>query len=317
MTNQEKNEYIADITPEKISEEIIKHCSVKIERKKLIDICLKNLVDPSFIKDTATDSISTKVKSKTGSILEIMIADNKVTQDKDKYILISKELKNNPDINTIQRGVKRDVIIRETVLRSLKGGPCGKEEIIARAKKELIAEDSALPDNIMRSDTCRVLSAMCKNKEIVSVGAAYRLPENAGALAALSPEDFVNKCISLLSKWFEEKGYGNITALNTDSPHDGGIDGKISGRDGLGFKENLIIQVKHQATPHVVKLCDVQQFAGAFYASAEATKAIFITNGKFNKETCDFAKKCKYLILMDGDMLLESAKNLSFAFGDN
>lgn len=312
------------ITVEEAKEIIILNFNKKyILRKLLIDKCIEGLkLSKAELKDKSPRGVYNVSKCRFGNAIDLMIAGGYFSQDENKILCKLKEEK--PEVAV--ENVKRDNKIEKILLTLLAKKSYKRQELLATVAKEISETDKTVSVQVIRSDTGRMISELKNAGKITEKSGNISLfqPKKQEtvldvkkAFESLSDEELVDHSVALLEKWFTQKGYSEITAQNTDGPNDDGIDGVINYKDFLGYKETLLLQVKHIAKKErYVPLCEVREFLGVLAAHPSALKGAFITNAKYHKDTVKFVNsyKGKYFILLDGAALLKLAKSCNYTF---
>lgn len=308
------------ITPEQAKEQVILNFNKKyILRKLLIDKCIEGLhLSKKELADKSPRGILNVSKCRFGNAIDLMIAGGYFSQDENKILCKLKEEKPEITVETI----KRDSKIEKIILDALAKKPLKKQEIFSLATKEIVSKDVTL--QVARCDTGRVLQELKKSGKVQEKNNLLSLPVKKSETAdvkkvfeVLSDEELVDHSVALLEKWFSYSGYKEVVAENTDGPNDNGIDGIINCTDSLGYRETVILQVKHIAKKEkYVPLCEVREFLGVLAAHPTALKGIFVTNAKYHKDTVKFVNsyKSKYFLLLDGKALLNLAKGCGYTF---
>lgn len=312
------------ITLEKAKEQIILNFEKKyILRKLLIDKCMAGLhLTKSEVADKSPGGVYNASKCRFGNAIDLMIASGYLEQDENKILSKKKEEKQEVTVED----VKRDNLIENTIMTALQKKPYTKKELFALCRKKML-ESGNVNVQIAGADTGRVLSELKRAGKIEEKNGAISLftPKKQEAAAfdykkafeKLSDEELVDHSVGLLEKWLKKSGYKDVVAQNTDGPNDNGIDGVITCKDSLGYNETTILQVKHIAKKEkYIPLCEVREFLGVFAAHPVATKAIFITNAKYHKDTIKFVNsyKTKYFLLLDGNAMIRLAKGCDYKF---
>lgn len=310
-----------ELKEEEVKNIIAEFTSVSISRKELIKKCIDKLdLSKKILKDNRPGGDLNKIKCQFGNAVSDLLRSGILIQTED----VLKYSGEKTDKKTIVENVKRDIEIEKIIFELLAKDEYKRKDLLNGIVNELKTDT---PKNVIKSDAGRLLDKAVKNNAVLNNGNTYRLPveektpaeslekRNARIFALLSDEELVDKTILMLDEWFKYKGYDIIESQNTDGPRDGGIDGIIKAVDGLDYSEMILIQVKnlHNAEKNV-KLCEVREFCGVISAKHEATKGIFVTNGKYHKDTIKFAKsfKTKYFVLIDGEQWLKLANECKF-----
>ena len=310
-----------ELKEEEVKNIIAEFTSVSISRKELIKKCIDKLdLSKKILKDNRPGGDLNKIKCQFGNAVSDLLRSGILIQTED----VLKYSGEKTDKKTIVENVKRDIEIEKIIFELLAKDEYKSKDLLNGIVNELKTDT---PKNVIKSDAGRLLDKAVKNNAVLNNGNTYRLPveektpaetpadKNARIFSTLSDEELVDKTVLMFVKWFEYKGYDVAESQNTDGPKDGGIDGIIKAVDGLNYSETILIQVKnlHNAEKNV-KLCEVKEFCGVVSAKQEATKGIFVTNGKYHNDTIKFAKsfKTKYFVLVDGEQWLKLANECKF-----
>lgn len=301
-----KSYKLIDITEAK--ELIVKLAAKPIQRKELVEKCIAEYVkggglSPAEQSDKTPGAPLNIVKCRFGDAIEQLLQSSTLVQNPDKTLCLREET----DID-----VNRDEIIEKCILEIVEEGDRPKKSMIGEIIKRTKGVLNAKPE-VIRADAGRILSGLVKNNQIALADNMYakiKPPEsaaekNARLLGEISDEALVVHSVAMLEKWYTTVGYSDVVGLNTDGPRDGGIDGRITATDPLGFKDTILLQVKNYHNPKKqVPECELREFCGVLSAEPEATKGLFVTSRKYHNDSIKFAKKYKqkYLVLIDGEL---------------
>lgn len=310
-----------DLQNEEVKNIIAEFASAPISRKNLIKNCLDKLeLSAEVLKDTRPGGTLNKIKCTFGNAVTDLLRSGILIQNEDKLQYNGERTDKKTTVENVKRDIKIEKILFELLARQ------------AYTRKDLLNcvvdnFDGETEKNDIKSDAGRLLNKAVENERILENGDLYSLPvvekyesettveKNKRLFATLSDEELVDKTVSMLVEWFKFKGYSITDSQNIDGPQDGGVDGIIKAKDGLNYQETILIQVKnlHNSEKNV-KLCEVREFCGVISAKQEATKGIFVTNGKYHNETKKFANnfKYKYFVLIDGELWLNLANECGF-----
>lgn len=300
---------------------ILKFIGSGISRKDLIRECTKSELSPSELKRKQPGGPYAKCTGKYGYAINSLIETGVIAQDSEKFITLLKQREEAIEV------VRRDDKIRTIIQSLIKNKSYSKKDLLLKVVEEFFKQnrDTEATKQSVKSDAGRIYSDLVKSGEISADDDAVELikPNNGApqiitkdTLYGMSDEDFVNRSIELLIKYCESCGLSDIEGANIDGSDDGGIDGVITANDALGYKENIIMQVKHVNVKNKnhIKICEIMEFCGVLAAKDGATRGIFITNVSFNENTKKFAKsfKTKYFVLIDGDKWVQLAEKLNY-----
>lgn len=312
------------ITLEKAKEQVVLNFNKKyILRKLLIDKCIESLhLSKAELKDKSPRGVLNVSKCRFGNAIDLMISGGYFSQDENKILCKLKEEK--PEVTV--ENVKRDGRIENIVLDLLSQKNYPRGSLLAETSKILLKNEPTLSMQVARADTGRIIAELKQAGKIQEKSGSLQLfgqkkqatPNDIKTVFdSLSDEELVDHSVALLEKWFNFSGYTEVVAENTDGPSDNGIDGIITYKDTLGYKETVILQVKHIAKKEkYVPLCEVREFLGVLAAHPQALKGIFVTNAKYHKDTIKFVNsyKSKYFLLLDGNTVLKLAKTCGYKF---
>lgn len=304
---------------------VVECIKTPVERKALIAKCVKNLNLPDeILKDKRPGGDLNKFKCLFGLAVTELINSGVLAQE-DNILRFKNE--DRSDVKKVEE-VKRDIKIETILFDILKKGEIDRNNLLDATVRIYNETQEREKESTIRADAGRLLSFAVKNSRVVKNAGVYSLykeptsesaeAKNKRLFAELEDEELVNQTILMLEQWYEKVGgYSDLESANIDGPEDGGIDGIIKGKDKMGIAEKIIIQVKkiNKNGKHV-PLSEIREFYGVFATENDATKALFVTNSKYHKETKNFAGKTKYFILIDGDRWLELAKQCGFELQD-
>ncbi|MDE6245637.1 MAG: restriction endonuclease [Treponemataceae bacterium] len=311
-----------ELKEEEVKNIIAEFTSVSISRKELIKKCIDKLgLSKKILKDNRPGGDLNKIKCQFGNAVTELLKGGILIQDEEKLRYNGEKT----DKKTIIENVKRDIEIEKIIFDLLLKSEYKRKDLLNGVANKLGTD---FDKNVIKSIAGRLLNKAVENNAVVKKDKdTYCLlveekplvetceEKNARIFATLSDEELVDKTILMFEKWFGYMGYSVKESRNTDGPMDGGVDGIIKAVDGLDYSEMILIQVKNlHNTEKNVKLCDVREFCGVFSAKQEATKGIFVTNGKYHRDTIKFAKsfKTKYFVLVDGEQWLKLANECKF-----
>lgn len=324
------NEIIVKTTNiEKIDYKQIKKWVLDIVSKKTLDRsalileCIANFkLTKEELKNTSSDSVFTKAKSRIGSVLAKLINDG-------DFILDDKKVKLNKKVQDI---IKEEEISQIIVEILSKQGNKTKKEILDLIVNKAKASKLNLDLKDLRSLSGISLAGLTKTGAVLLNNSLYSLSEEKEF-----PSNEIGKCLKDAQKskdifpyfieafnikggeFFEEyttkligKYLAKYSTINsskvTGGPTDDGIDGIISYTDALGFKEIAFIQAKVR-NKGAITLKEVREFFGSLCAD-KGTRGIFITNAGYHSEAIKFIAKQDNLVGIDGKQLFELAKSV-------
>ncbi len=306
------------ITIDKAKKIIGTSLTTPLTRKTLIKNCVDCL---SLSQDILNDKTAGKplniIKCRLGDAIQQLIKNGSIIENQNKELEF---FKSNQEA---QIEISRDIEIENIILSILNSKKCTKKELLEKICK-LKSSNFSISDNALKSIAGKILKNLLSNKQIELNNQLYSIKtteetddeKNERLFFSLSDESLVEYSMQMLQTYFKLNDiYSVEECKNIDGPQDGGIDGIISIKDKLGYNEKFLVQVKNKINKSAyIPLCEIREFFGVFSADPEATKAIFITNAKFHKNTISFVnkiKKCQY-ILIDGKKWLEIAKYCNY-----
>ncbi|MDR3216292.1 MAG: restriction endonuclease [Clostridiaceae bacterium] len=310
----------------------------KWERKILINSSISCYgFSSKELNDKSCESLSTKLKSLTGVVINELLADSVLALDDDgdislkivpitskeitelfiKKFLTEDEAKDSrPDgKKNVLKAVLGQIIKRKTEDDSIlrQGAKVVieiEDELVKndKIKKLILASESAYPN----TPVGKLLKLSNDNYKAYHSG-KVKLPAYETALQRL-----VTSCISeaggeffeLLSMKLFRTVYGSSVVKDelTAGPDDNGIDGILTVKDGLGFLDTVFFQSKTKLrTVAYVSIKVVREFLGVVTAY-RASKGILISNANFARETKLFASRAPNLMLVDNQQLFTLMK---------
>ena len=260
------------------------------ERKLLIE---RSLVCYGYsdaeLKDRSCESLSTRLKSLTGVVLNEMLAAGTLVTTEDGRLAPP------VPVQETRKGLTRTQRRRAQRKRAAE-----------RASKAPKYPDTPLGNTLESADKKfqeYKAGRLSAEKYVAALRRALTL-----AISEAGGEFFEELSMKLLLAV-----YGGLVRRNelTAGPDDNGIDGKLYIEDPAGFKETVFFQSKTKLNERAyVSVKVVREFLGVMTAWG-ATKGILITNSHFHRETKSFAAKRSNLLLIDCAALLD----LMFAHG--
>lgn len=307
--------------------------SKNLERKQLISQVIKNCgFSAEQLKDTGSDSISTRLKSFTGIILnELMsekaihiieddkklgIAENKNLDKKALVEMILKKYLSDEDIKDSSPSGRKNTIkaVMGDIFKRKQSEMNKTLDMMAFLDTELRKNDAV--NNIIRErekcypDTPLGLSLKaldkryCQCKKGTIKKDIYKNEVYKSVLECISfagGEFFERVCMSLMKACY---GTRVVKDEITAGPGDKGIDGIIEVRDEMGFEETIFLQAKTKLKRGYIPLSEIREFLGVMTAE-RADKGILMSNSSYHRETIKFASKVNNFILIDQKRLLE------------
>ena len=277
-------------TKQEIEEAVAGVCSEgPLDRKVVIEKSLGCYgYTAEELRDRSCESLSTRLKSLTGVVINEMLAASRLTTVQDGRLALPAPVE---EKKTLTRTQKR---------REL------RKRAAARAKEAPKYPDTPIGKLLAHADK---RYNECRAKKITEEQYAASLKRAViKAISEAGGEFFEELSMKILLALYGESVRSNEL---TAGPDDNGIDGKIVIRDPAGFEELIFFQSKTKLNERAyVSVKVVREFLGVMTAWG-ATKGILITNSHFHRETKSFAAKRSNLLLIDCAALLD----LMFAHG--
>ncbi|MDD4315902.1 MAG: restriction endonuclease [Clostridia bacterium] len=302
------------------------------ERKQLIaEIIEKSGFTKAQLKDTSSDSLSTRLKSFVGTIINELLTEQAIMLNENKQIHIEKKL---PDKKTLTE-VFLNKYLTEEEIKDAK--PSGKRNIlkavlgdlIKRKENEIITAVDVieyLDGELRKNDSVynNIIKAAEKSYPNTPLGNKLESLDksfDACKKGTLKKDNYLKtlhnavlECISLAGGEFFERlsmslmiaAYGKKVIKDeiTAGPTDNGIDGILIIRDELGFEEKILLQAKTKRKKGYIPLPEIREFLGVMSAE-RADKGILISNSSYHKESLKFVSKVNNLMLIDEKKLIE------------
>lgn len=292
----------------------------KTEKRALFGECLNKIgLSEEERKDKSSDSRYIRCKSLIGSVLSEMLREGLVELVDDYFFKLPDDVS---AVELITEEKLEEVIIslmqREKTLT--------KKDIFGLCEKEFDKNGDGAERAVIHRRGGNVIARLVKNGVLVreqrgvfrissdnkfpntDLGNCLKEASKGGdvkkyfkkALNLKGGEFFEQFSVNLIGK--ELGGYGTITKSDvTGGADDNGIDGVIEFRDGLGFKERVLVQARTRAKG-TINLKEVREFYGALI-SEKGTRGIFVTTASFHSEAAKFLNRHFNLIGLDGDGL--------------
>ena len=308
------------ITVPEAREQVLAHTAAPVQRKQLIDRCIKRQkLTAAELKDKTPGSVLNVINCRFGDAIEQLLTSGAIVQNPDGT-LVRSQGKAAPTVKKAQR----DAVVEPVIVTLLETSGKTKRDILNAVKEKAAPLLTGVSEQVLLSDAGRILEELIRAEKLELKDGVYsRIHESeeeraARIFNALSDEGLVEHSVNMLKRWYESRGYKVTEWKNTDSPTDGGIDGVITATDELGFQERIILQVKNfHNKNNRVKECEMREFCGVL-AKDSATKGLFVTSSKYHQGAAKFAKdfKYKYLALIDGEKWLRLAAACGYLFNE-
>ncbi len=307
------------ITVNQAKEKLATILTTPLPRKELLERCVKtqNLTQQE-LKDNTPGKILNIIKCRFGDAIEQLIKNGTIIKNNNEELEFHKK-------TDIQVEIASDIKIQDKIIELLTNKSLRKKELFSEICSAF-STSLSIKENILKSKSGIIIKNLLDNNEIICKEGVYSLynskdSNNEILFYNLSDESLVEYTLQMLKIFLENSKFYRIENYqNTDGPKDGGIDGIINATDKLGFKEKFIIQVKNcQNKEKFVPLSEVREFYGVFSVDNEASKAIFVTKGKYHSDTIKFVDKIKdnRYLLIDGKKWLQLAKTCNFIISEN
>lgn len=254
------------------------------ERKLLIERSLTRYgYSAAELKDRSCESLSTRLKSLTGVVLNEMLSAGTLVTTEDGRLA--------PPVPAVEP---------KTGLTRTQRRRAQRKRAAERANKQPKYPDTPLGKALEGADKKfqeYKAGKLAKDKYLTALRRAL-----TQAISEAGGEFFEELSMKVLLAV-----YGDTVVSNelTAGPDDNGIDGKIYLKDPAGFKETVFFQSKTKLNERAfVSVKVVREFLGVMTAWG-ATKGILITNSRFHRDTKTFAAKRPNLLLIDNTVLLD------------
>lgn len=254
------------------------------ERKLLIERSLTRYgYSAAELKDRSCESLSTRLKSLTGVVLNEMLSAGTLVTTEDGRL-----------------APPAPVVEPKTGLTRTQRRRAQRKRAAERANKQPKYPDTPLGKALEGADKKfqeYKAGKLTKDKYLTALRRAL-----TQAISEAGGEFFEELSMKVLLAV-----YGDTVVSNelTAGPDDNGIDGKIHLKDPAGFKETVFFQSKTKLNERAfVSVKVVREFLGVMTAWG-ATKGILITNSRFHRDTKTFAAKRPNLLLIDNTVLLD------------
>lgn len=302
------------------------------QRKQLIAEVIRRCgFTKEQLKDTSSDSLSTRLKSFVGTIINELLTEQAIMLNENKQIHIERKL---PDKKTLTEVFLNKYLTEDEIKDST---PSGKRnilkavlgDIIKRKENELLLAVDVieyLDGELRKNDS--VYNNIIKPRERcypnTPLGSKLKALDKSFTQCQkgqIKKESYrkilqqsVLECISLAGGEFFERlsmslmiaVYGNKVIKDeiTAGPGDNGIDGVLVIIDELGFEEKILLQAKTKRKKGYIPLPEIREFLGVM-AADKADKGILISNSNYHKESVKFVSKVNNLMLIGEKKLLE------------
>ncbi|HHT83218.1 MAG: restriction endonuclease [Christensenellales bacterium] len=311
------------------------------KRKQLImDVINKCGYGKEELKDTGSDSLSTRLKSFTGIVINELLEEKALLMTDDFKIVSAESLPDKKEILEIflKKYLTEDELKdnspsgKKNIIKAVLGDLIRRKrseiakaiDVVAYLDEELRKNETVYNNIIKQKEKCYPQTPLGNKLKLINKrfndckkGALkkeiYRKEAHKTAMECISlagGEFFERFCMSLIKACYGDKV---IKDELTAGPGDKGIDGIIIVCDEIGFKEKILIQAKTKRKRGFIPLSEIREFLGVM-TSENATKGLMISNSNYHKETEKFASKVKNLILIDQKKLIELMEKYQIGF---
>lgn len=336
-TNDSADERTQLVTLDEAKKIIIEVLTEPLHRKTLVERGVKKYFTDKglpldLLKDPHPKHLYNKTKCRFGNAVSVLINAKTLTQD-DKNIVRYSE---NVSDKNVKQVIQRDERINSVILSLFEGRRSySRSELLGAVSDTLKADVEFVKATkigkkkfvtVIKADAGRLLNALVEDGEILLKNNVYSLPvaetlqeRNERLFKAINDHGvLLNQTLAMLKMWYEANGYVVEYAKNIDASNDGGIDGVIKCKDGMDYQHKIIMQVKCFAKADKnAREKDIREFCGVTSADNDATKGLFVVNGKYDQNTKNFVKnyKTKYFKLIDEKMWLKLANECGYDLG--
>ena len=288
------------------------------EREKLISVVLKKL-GYDATGNISTTSGASLTRGQIGTIINEMHESKLIgIDDYGKYYLVYSK----PVIIRIEK-------CEQEILRALSQGNKTKSQIREHLKNIFGTDRTATTkdDDLLSTYMGHILKRLTNLGAVIQTNSEYSLSEKATAYAdninemltlredflirlhAKGGEFFEHYFITLLTKYYQDRGKTILESYVTGGSDDGGIDGVIKTEDSLGFRETTMVQTKNRI--QLTNETTVRGFYGAVCAR-QGTRGIFVTTSDFYGTAKSFLDSIDNCIGMNGQEIFEMALKTSY-----
>ena len=278
-----------------------------MHRKALVERGVKKYfadkkLPSELLKDHHPKHFYNKTKCRIGNAVSALINAKTLTQDDKNIVWYSENVTDKQvkvTIENVKQVIQRDDHINNVII-GLFGGrrTFSRKELLdavvstLKADAEFVRAAKIGKKNfatVIKADAGRLLNAAVENGEILLKNNVYALPvaetleeRNERLFKAINDHGvLLNQTLAMLKRWYEQKGYDIEYAKDTDTSNDGGIDGVIKCKDGMDYSHKIILQIKcFEKIGKNAREKDVREFCGVVAADNDATKGLFVVNGK-------------------------------------
>ncbi len=304
-----------------------------LKRKNLIQkVITKTGFTKADLEDTSSDSLSTRLKSFTGIVINEMIAEkaliltddfeiitpeSKIPSDKEIIEVFLEKYLTEDEIKNTSPGAKRNQIKAALgiILKHRRNEMKKALDVIDFIDKELRKKETV--NNIIKErEKCYPKTPLgnklklidkrfndCKRGILRKEAYLKQMHKTAMDCISLAGGEFFERfCMRLVKKCYGDRV---VRDKLTAGPGDKGIDGIVYIEDELGFKEKILIQCKTKRKRSAyIPESETRAFLGVM-TSEQATKGLMISNSNYLRATFRLASRVDNLMLIDQKKLIE------------
>ena len=292
----------------------VKKADGKKTVKQLIDACIKTQgLGAEERRNNAPGAPLIVYKCRFGEAISKLLRSGYLVKDDEGRVSVA-----NKPTEEILKDANRDEAIEKIIKETISAGDKAKRELFGAVSQRYKATDKAAKRIVVNADAGRILKRLVDSGEINKKGSVFSIKKKLTErekLNRLNPQSLVVATVEMLTEFYKKAHDMKIVVSKaTDGPADGGIDGVIEYENKMGYREKAILQVKCclDNKEKYVKQCEIREFQGVFSVTPDATTAIFVTNGKYHKDTEKFVRSCKRFILIDGEKWCQVAEKCGY-----
>lgn len=296
----------------------------RLRRKALLEQCTVQMeFSPSELADQTLSSPVVRMKSRMGSLLTRMIRTGDIVESESGFLTVER---------TPGALLERDRA-EEFVLNCLQDGRAWQRHQIFNQADRDFRPQTKQEEGELHSVLGQAIQRLSREKRIRESPKGYMLPvsqypytelgywlqeaKNGAdlcecflhAIHTQGGEWFESYAVRLLSEFYRKAGRNVTRAYVTGGSNDGGLDGVIELTEWMGFRENILMQMKNRYATISPK--DVREFYGAV-CIAQGSRGIFVTISNFHPEAQKLLEQVDNLIGVDGKRLFEIAKRCGY-----
>lgn len=296
----------------------------RLRRKALLEQCAAQMdFTPQELQDQSLSSPVVRFKSRMGALLTRMIHTGDIVESESGFLTTDR---------TPGALLERDRA-EDFVLNCLRNGqPWQRHQIFNQADR-VFQPRKKQEEGDLHSVLGQAIQRLHRERRIRETPEGYMLPvsqyphtelgywlqeaKNGAnlcecflhAIHTQGGEWFEAFAVRLLTKFYQQAGRTVTNAYVTGGSNDGGLDGVIELTEWMGFRENILMQMKNRYATISPK--DVREFYGAV-CIARGSRGIFVTISDFHPEAIKLLEQVDNLIGLDGTRLFEIAKRCGY-----